>query len=208
MSLWLFPSSTPLNANSELIKLRVLRLGSDEDGNVWVGVFPDRQEILICGAGRAVSAVDVANGINSATAASYSAAGALLSLKNGASLTSTLYYNNRLEPCRISGTTASNFPSQCSDTANLGNVLDFSYNYNAGTANNGDVMQIASNLNSSRTQTFTYDQLNRITSAGTSAPPEPTAGATNTRSMLGQIFSRKRVGHRITMAAAKPPWDP
>lgn len=48
-------------------------------------------------------------------------------------------------------------------------MLDFSYNYNAGTANNGDVMQIASNLNSSRTQTFTYDQLNRITSAGTSA---------------------------------------
>ena len=31
MSLWFFPTSTPLYANSELIKLRVLRLDSDED---------------------------------------------------------------------------------------------------------------------------------------------------------------------------------
>ena len=32
---------------SGLLKLRVLRFRSDEDGNVWVGVFPDREEILI-----------------------------------------------------------------------------------------------------------------------------------------------------------------
>ena len=30
-----------------LLQLRVLRLGSDEDGNVRVGVFPQREEILI-----------------------------------------------------------------------------------------------------------------------------------------------------------------
>jgi RHS repeat-associated protein len=141
------------------------------DGSLATVVYPSGRTMTytVNGAGRAVSAVDVANSINYATAASYSAAGALLSLKNGASLTSTLYYNNRLEACRISVTTASNIPSQCSDTVNLGNVLDFSYNYSAGTANNGDVMQIASNLNSARTQNFTYDQLNRISTAQTQA---------------------------------------
>ena len=35
----------------ELMNLRVLRLGSDEDGNVGVGVFPQREEILIRGPG-------------------------------------------------------------------------------------------------------------------------------------------------------------
>ena len=29
------------------MKLRILRFGSDEDGNVGVGVFPEREEILI-----------------------------------------------------------------------------------------------------------------------------------------------------------------
>jgi hypothetical protein len=29
------------------MKLRVLRLRRDEDGNIRVGIFPDREEILI-----------------------------------------------------------------------------------------------------------------------------------------------------------------
>ncbi len=32
---------------SELMELRVPRLGSNEDGNVRVGVFPQREEVLI-----------------------------------------------------------------------------------------------------------------------------------------------------------------
>ena len=38
-------------APSKLIKLRVLRFGSDEDGNVRVGVFPEGEKILIGGLG-------------------------------------------------------------------------------------------------------------------------------------------------------------
>jgi hypothetical protein len=33
----------------KLFQLRVLRFGSDEDRNVWVGVFPEGEEILRLG---------------------------------------------------------------------------------------------------------------------------------------------------------------
>ena len=35
------------NTLNLLMKLRVLRLRCDEDGNIRVGIFPDREEILI-----------------------------------------------------------------------------------------------------------------------------------------------------------------
>src|SRR5262249_28446487 len=53
-------------------------------------------------AGRMLSAVDTANSINYATAAAYAPTGALSSLTNGGTLVSSLYYNSRLQPCRIS----------------------------------------------------------------------------------------------------------
>src|SRR6266481_2082429 len=33
-----------------LLQFRVFRFGSDEDGNIWVSVFPERKKILICSA--------------------------------------------------------------------------------------------------------------------------------------------------------------
>jgi len=51
----------------------------------------------------------------------------------------------------------------------LGNILDFTYDYNLGTADNGEVKQIANNRNTARTQNFTYDSLNRILTASTQA---------------------------------------
>ncbi|HXN25198.1 MAG TPA: hypothetical protein VOA41_20885 [Candidatus Dormibacteraeota bacterium] len=80
-------------------------------------------------AGRTVSAVDTASAINYATGALYSPAGALTSLSNGANLVSTLYYNNRSQPCRISVKSSGMSPTSCTDSINFGNVLDFSYNF-------------------------------------------------------------------------------
>jgi RHS repeat-associated protein len=66
-------------------------------------------------------------------------------------------YNSRLQPQEI----------KVSSTG--GNAMDITYSYtdpvNGGNA--GHVFSITNNLNNSRTQKFTYDQLNRITSAGT-----------------------------------------
>ena len=37
--------------DDQLLQLRVLRLGLFQDGNVGVGVFPEGEEILVCGEG-------------------------------------------------------------------------------------------------------------------------------------------------------------
>jgi RHS repeat-associated protein len=61
-------------------------------------------------------------------------------------------YNNRLQPTEISAgnTTVT--------------LFDKKYGYNSG-ANNGNVMSITNVNDSTRSQTFAYDQLNRLTSA-------------------------------------------
>ncbi|PYU20278.1 MAG: hypothetical protein DMG32_22715, partial [Acidobacteria bacterium] len=107
----------------------------------------------------------ITNGINYATSALYSPPGAFSSLQNGSGIVSTFYLNSRLEPCRISVKTTGTAPTQCSDTAHLGNILDLTYDYNLSVANNGNVKQIANNLNSARTQSFTYDEMNRVKTA-------------------------------------------
>jgi RHS repeat-associated protein len=51
----------------------------------------------------------------------------------------------------------------------VGNVLDFAYSFDtdpgAGVANNGNVKQIINNLDAARTQSFTYDEMNRVKTA-------------------------------------------
>jgi len=68
-------------------------------------------------------------------------------------------FNNRLQPNEI----------KASSTA--GTAIDITYSFvdPATSANAGHVYKITNNLNSSRTQSFTYDQLNRVLTAGTSA---------------------------------------
>jgi hypothetical protein len=93
----------------------------------------------------------------------------LSSLTNGASLVSTYFYNTRLQPCCISVRTAGVSPANCADATNVGNVLDFSYDFNLGTANNGNVASIANNRATPRSQIFTYDELNRLLTAQTTS---------------------------------------
>ncbi|MHB8484496.1 MAG: RHS repeat-associated core domain-containing protein [Candidatus Acidiferrales bacterium] len=48
-----------------------------------------------------------------------------------------------------------------------GNILDLQYNFNLGSGDNGDVIGITNNRDTTRTQSFTYSALNRITTAQT-----------------------------------------
>ncbi len=115
-----------------------------------------------------ISAADN-TGINYAANATYFPTGGLASLQNGASLVSTMYYNNRLQPCRISVASSGTPPSQCSDSAHIGNVLDFTYGFNSASGDNGNVMAVTNNLTAGRSQAFTYDALNRLASGKTQA---------------------------------------
>ena len=120
-------------------------------------------------AARTVSAVDQANSVNYATAATYAPQGGLASLQNGASLISTLFYNSRMQPCRMAVKSSGTAPSSCSDSTHIDNIEDFTYGFNLGSTNNGNVIQLANNRNPSRTQNFAYDSFNRLTSATTQA---------------------------------------
>jgi RHS repeat-associated protein len=120
-------------------------------------------------AARALSAVDTANSINYALNASYAPHGTLASLQNGANLVSTFFYNDRLQPCRISVKSSGSAPTNCASTT-TGNVLDFAYTFVDGSGkNNGNVVSITNKRDVNRSQSFTYDELNRIKTAKTQA---------------------------------------
>jgi RHS repeat-associated protein len=121
-------------------------------------------------AGRPVSAIDTANSINYAMGAHYSPPGDLASIQNSASIVSTYIFNSRLQPCWLYATTGTSLSwnsATCSSTATPANILDLKLNLNLGAADNGNVMGVTNNRDNTRSQNFTYDILNRLTSAQT-----------------------------------------
>jgi len=117
-------------------------------------------------AAQAVSAVDVANSINYALNASYAPHGAVAAVLHGQAggfggITASYGYNARLQPTTMVATSAN------------GTVLDFAYNFSYGMANNGNVAAITNNRNPDRSQSFTYDELNRVKTARTQATTGP-----------------------------------
>jgi RHS repeat-associated protein len=138
------------------------------NGSVFKATYPNGTVVTYVydAAGQPISAMDQ-NNVVFATSAAYTPQGALASLQNGANIISTYYYNQRLQPCRISVKTSGSIPSSCSDVTHIGNVLDYSYNFSVGTSNNGNVAGITNNRDATRSQVFSYDQLNRLSSGQT-----------------------------------------
>jgi RHS repeat-associated protein len=60
-----------------------------------------------------------------------------------------------------------NSATQCATTATAGTILDMKYNFNLGAGDNGNVIGITNNRDTTRSQAFVYDSLNRIQTAGT-----------------------------------------
>jgi RHS repeat-associated protein len=113
-------------------------------------------------AGRVVSAIDGGNGINYATGATYGPDGSLTGFVSGnsgtfAGITNAYTYNKRLQPVSMSATA----PSQT--------LYSVGYDFHVGNgttgADNGNVFGIYNYKDRDRDQTFTYDSLNRLTSA-------------------------------------------
>jgi RHS repeat-associated protein len=80
-------------------------------------------------------------------------------------------FNNRLQPVRVYMQFDYNFtpPAPCSTPSQLSNIeLDFTYSFvDANGHNNGNVASITMNNDYSRSQQFSYDSLNRISTAQT-----------------------------------------
>jgi RHS repeat-associated protein len=140
-------------------------------------------------AGRPSDAVDTANSVNYAvgsctngasspsTGACYGPTGALSQMQNGTNLVSTYLYNTRLQPCWIYATTGTALATTATCTTSdpgPGNILDLQYNFNLGSGDNGNVIGITNNRDTTRSQSFTYDQVNRIlTAAGSTYATKP-----------------------------------
>lgn len=152
-----------------------------------------------------ISAVDIANSINYATLAVYAPQGALAQVEYGTNLTSTLLYNKRLQPCWLYATTGSALATTTLCTAadpGPGNILDLQYGLNLGSGNNGNVISIANNRDSTRTQSFTYDQVNRIVTAETSS-----TYATSPAHCWGESYTTDQWGNMTAIGVASSAYN-
>src|SRR5579864_5277260 len=115
-------------------------------------------------AGLTLSAKDSGNNINYVTSATYGPDSALAGFISGygasfAGITNAFTYNKRLQPVNMSA----NAPGQT--------VFSIGYDFHSGTgtggsgADNGNVFGITNYKDTTRSQTFTYDLLNRLASA-------------------------------------------
>ncbi len=114
---------------------------------------------------RPTSAVDTANSITYASNVHYGAGG-LCSAVLGSAITITSTFNPRLQPLEIQATTGAP-PAPCTTPTQAGNLLDLTYNFNYGAGDNGNAASITNNIDGTRSQTFTYDALNRLATAQT-----------------------------------------
>jgi RHS repeat-associated protein len=90
-----------------------------------------------------------------------------VTLPNG--LTEVAMYNNRLQPCRIEINSTAAYFNLCTDAIPSGNVLDFTYGYNSGSSDNGNVVSWSSAGNQTFSRSYVYDSLNRISTLSDTA---------------------------------------
>jgi RHS repeat-associated protein len=171
-------------------------------GNVTQAVYPTGRVVNYTydAASRPVTATDGSSGITYATdfqtaptgcltgAVCYTPQGTFYALSIGQTssftgLNLTHTYNNRLQPQEF----------KASSTG--GNAIDISYGFVDPITNHNaaHVYSITNNLDTTRSQTFTYDQLNRITSALTTSThassPTHCWGETYTLDVWGNLNS-------------------
>jgi RHS repeat-associated protein len=144
-------------------------------GSLVTLTYPVGGEVLTYapgGAGRPLSAI---GGSTYVSAAQYTPSGGLCYFQTfwGNTFTHHYTFNNRLQPVRMQvfGTGYGSAPSPCAaSTDTAGTQMNLTYNFvDASGHNNGNVASITNNLDSTRTQSFTYDSLNRIATAKTTS---------------------------------------
>jgi len=134
--------------------------GYNLDGSLKTLTYPSGAIVTytVDSAGRDVSAVDSANSINYVTSATYGPDSALTGFVSGnsgsfAGIANSFSYNRRLQPVNMSAAAPS------------ATVFSIGYDFHFGTGDNGNVFGITNYKDNSRNQSFTYDALNRLTSA-------------------------------------------
>jgi RHS repeat-associated protein len=127
------------------------------------------------------------NGI-SGNGVCYAPQGEMALLQNSSELVTTHIYNDRLQPCWTYSTTGTalawgNTTGCATNESAAGNMFDQKYNFNLGS-DNGTLVSMTNNRVKDRSQAFSYDQLNRISTAQTTA-----TDASDPAHCWGQAFS-------------------
>jgi YD repeat-containing protein len=148
------------------------------------------------GAARPLSAIEIANGINYAQNATYSAFGGLKTLKIGAATGFAGYditndYNKRLQVTLLSAAKPS------------ATILSRFYSYGALLQNNGNISAITDNLVADRSVAYTYDQLNRIATAQSPNADCTTVSGSALSKNWGQSFGIDAWGNLSAVANTK-----
>jgi RHS repeat-associated protein len=94
----------------------------------------------------------------------YNAAGAIENMIYGNGLYHRVDMNDRLQPCRMRVNAAAISAVNCTAGDPTGDVLQFKFSFNHGTANNGNVMSWTATGAQTFNRTYTYDGLNRLSS--------------------------------------------
>jgi RHS repeat-associated protein len=124
----------------------------------------------------------------------YFPSGALRKAALGNGLMLTNVYNNRLQPCRLNVNSSGTPLVNCTDAVPGGNVLDFAYAYNSGTANNGNVASWSSDGNQTFTRSYGYDSLNRLSSLSDTASTQPCKGMSWNYDAWGNLLAQNNTG--------------
>lgn len=120
----------------------------------------------------------------------YSPAGGINIATSGNGLTAAYAYNNRLQPCRVDWNTSAQGLANCASSTPSSSILDFTYGFNTGTSDNGNVASwsstsatFANGAQQSFTRSFLYDSLNRISQmtekGGSAEGCKPSSSQTN-----------------------------
>ena len=108
--------------------------------------------------------VDAQHPSTIATVAQYLPPGHVQEITLGNGLTETSELNTRLQPCRFNINSAGVDLHTCTDALPSGNLQDFSYAYNLGSTDNGNVTGVTATGVQTINRAFAYDSLNRLKS--------------------------------------------
>jgi RHS repeat-associated protein len=162
---------------------KTIRYGYNKDGSLYWITYSSGSVLKYSHGndGRPVSLVDSTNSINYATNATYAPQGGLASIVYGevsggfAGITTSNSYNSRLSPTVLSASSSN------------ATALSLSYTYFA----NGNVNVETNGRDNGRTATYTYDALNRVSTASSQA----TSGS----DCWGQSFTYDRYANLTTI---------
>jgi|SRR5579883_470385 len=102
--------------------------------------------------------------------------GGLRKMSLGNNLTQTFAFNKNLQPCRINTNSSATTLGTCADALPSGNVQDFSYGFNFGSSDNGNIINWAGTGQQSFNRSYGYDSLNRVSSLSSPSDPHGCTG--------------------------------